>query len=207
MYTQQSTLITRNKSISCEGLNTQKSIQQLDTCKNNFYEAFKTSDNAPLIIYPNKVKPVGKHPYLECELWEKAAVSIVKSSVIFLSADKRGLQLDCHAPNKRITLFVQWKEVGVMKPDKSHFDLFLGFIRQAMLSLRLKIITNQPNRVRQAILKVVDSILVGPTEQYLIGNNLWLRTGFNGRFDILKGNKVQVRGICLEQVTTKICNL
>lgn len=207
MYTYQGTLITKPVPVPREVVITQPSIQKLDIHKDYFYEAFRTSDNVPLIVYPARVKPADNRPYLECGLWERAAASVFKSSVVFLSADKRGLQLDCHALNKRVTLFVQWKEVGVLKPDESHFDLFLGFIRQGMLNHHFKTIVAQPNKVKKAIFKAIESINFGLGERYNIGSDLWIETGFHGGFDLVKGTKIQARGICLEQITTKICTL
>lgn len=207
MYTHQGTLITKPCPVPREIVVTQQSIQKLDISRNHFYEAFRTSDNAPLIVYPTRVKPANNRPYLECGLWERAAVSVFKSSVVFLSADKRGLQLDCHALNKRVTLFVQWKEVGVLKPDESYFDSFLGFIRQGMLDHHFKTIVVQPNKVKKAIFKAIESISFGLGERYQIGNDLWIETGFHGGFDLVKGAKIQARGICLEQITTKLCTI
>lgn len=207
MYTHQGTLITKPYPVPREVIIAQPSIQKLDIRRNHFYEASRTSDNAPLIIYPNKVKPADDQPYLECGLWESAAVSVFKSSVVFLSADKRGLQLDCHALNKRVTLFVQWKEVGVLKPDESHFDLFLGYLRQGMLTHHFRMIVSQPNKVKKAIFKAIESINFGLWERYSIGDDLWLETGFHGGFDLVKGIKIQARGVCLEQITTKICSM
>lgn len=207
MYTHSGTLITKPIPRPREVVITQKSIQQLDIRKGYFYKAFRTSDNAPLCILPVAVKPECNHPYVECGLWERVAASVFKSSVIFMTADKRGVQLDCHALNKRITLFVQWKDVGVLKPNESHFDCFLGFIRQGMLTHHFKQIVIQPNKVRKAIFKALDSISFGLYERYTIGDNLLLETGLCGGWNILKGDKLQVRSICLEQITTKVFNL
>lgn len=207
MYTCHSTLITKPVPVLREVVITQPSIQFLDICKNNFYEAFRISDNTPLIIYPTQVKPADDRPFLECRLLERAAVSVFKSSVVFLSTDKRGLQLNCQAPNKQITLFIQWKEVGILKPDENHFDLFLGYLRQGILKYHLKTIVTQPNNIRKAIFKTIGGINIDLRERYHIGNNLWLETGSQGWFNIVKRNKIQARSICLEQITTKICTL
>jgi hypothetical protein len=207
MYNHQSTLTAKPAPMFREIDIVSKSIQTLDIRKGNFYEAFRTSDKTPLIVYPMRVKSDIARPYIECALWERAAASVFKSSVIFLSADKRGLQLDCHALNKRITLFVQWKEVGVTKPDKSHFDLYLGFLKQGMLKYHFDRIVSQPNKVRKAIFKAIDSISSGLFSRYQIGDDLWIETSTYGGWDILKGTKLQARNVCLEQITTKIFNL
>ena len=210
MYTHQGTLITNPAPRIREVVIAQKTIQTLDIHKGHFYEAFKTADNSPLIVYPARVKPVGKRPYIECALWERAAASVFKSSVIFLSADKRGVQLDCHALNKRITLFVQWKEVGVMKPDESHLDLYLGFIKQGMLEYHFDTIVSQPNKVRKAIFKAIDSISSGLFSRYRIGeerDDLWIETGMCGGWNVMKAGKLQARNLCLEQITSAIYKL
>lgn len=207
MYNTSSTLIAKSLPKFCEVVIAQKSIQMLDTRKGYFYEGSKPSHNGPLIILPVTVKPKHDNPFIECGLWERAAVSVFKSSVIFMTADQRGVQLDCQALSKRITWFVQWKDFDVLKPNESHFNNFLGFIKQGIMCYSFREIVEHPNKIRKAIFNSLDSISLGSPERYIIGDNLWIESGKCGNWNILKGNKLQIRSIYLEQITAKTVNL
>jgi hypothetical protein len=181
---------------------THPSIQTLDKRKDCFYGAFKTSENGPLVILPSAVEPFDV-PHVDLRLWDKAAVFTFKSSVIFLTADKRGIQLECHATNKKVILFVQWKELNVLKLDESHFDIFLGYIKQGMLKKHFNEIVMQPNKIRKAIFKVINAISCGLGERYDIGGGFTLGTGKYGEWEIRKGNKLIYPNVCLEQITPR----
>lgn len=198
MYTYQGTLLA-NHAIG-------SSIQILDIQKDCFYSVLSTTENGPLSILSNTVRPE-QTPFVDTRGCRGLAVYIFKSSAVFMSADQRGLNVYYCAPNNStafdLALFVEWTAIGVVNPSENDFANFLMFMKKAMLSKHFFTILSLRNKARKAVLKALSAISCGAYERYDTGGGICIYTSLHGAWNLIKGTRVIFHDVCLEQLTLK----
>ncbi len=181
-------------------------IQLLDISRDCFYSVLSTTENGPLTILPSAVKPE-QTPYVDTRGCRGLAAYQFKSSVVFMSADQRGLSIFYYAPNNSqafdLALFVEWTAIGVMNPSENDFASFLTFMKKAMFSQHFFTILSLRNKARKAIFKALCAISSGQYEHYETERGIRICTTLHGTWNLIKGSKVLFHDICLEQLTVK----
>lgn len=181
-------------------------IQVLDVNENNFYSALLTANDGPLVISPSAIKPENAS-FIDARNLRGLAVSVFKLSVAYMYADMRGVYLEYHAPNNEsknnFTLFVQWKELGVMNPGESHFNQFLSYLKDGILSKHVVTIVGKSNKAKKTVFKAIDSIGAAVFERYQVSENRYIETSCSGGWILIKGDHSTRHDICLEQLTLR----
>lgn len=183
-----------------------KSIKFLELNKDGFYSVFQPSPNNPVhpeLLFTPTLNPSSKGVHLDG--LKGLAVSVDKSSVTFLYTDTRGVYLEYLSPAEDtsgdFTLHVQWKELGVASPDKSHFDNFILFIKKGMITKYFPLLLMKGTKARKAVLGVLDSINGSEYEHYNLGRGYSLHTEMDGSWTLRKEAKCLRKSMCLNQLT------
>lgn len=180
-----------------------KCITTLDVNQEGFYAVSRTSENMTIKVIQRPAYPI-VYPHVQIEGLKALAVSVLKESVIWMYADLRGIYLEYNSPMgstvDNFTLHVQWKELDIAKPNKSHFDNLLPLIKASMIERYFTFIITKGSKARKAILKTLDSIAFTMFEQYNIGKDYILETGTYGGWNLRKGTLLARRDIELQQI-------
>lgn len=188
-----------------------RDIRKLDVNVDGFYSLFYSGEvNNAMDITLEETKLPG-HPYVNPRGLTKLSVSVVKSSVVFMYADNRGLYLEYWSGEQYrkncFTLFVQWKELGIEEPNQSHFDNFLAHLKKGIMSRYFPLLLAKGSKARRAVLKVMDSISFAMGEMYTLCNNFSIQSNEMGNWDLYK-DRIKIRSnLALSQITLYMVTL
>lgn len=204
MYNRTGTLTTKAKPNMRSVLLVMPNIQALNITKDCFYSALSTTLNGPLVILQKAVESEIT-PCISTKGLLGLSASIYKSSVIFMYADKRGVYLEYHAPDKEndFTLFVQWKELGVMNPGENNFTNYLAYLKTGMLSKHFLAIVSKGSKARKAVFKAIDSIAASLYERFQISDTRHIETSYTGGWVLVKTETNTRHEVLLEQLTIR----
>lgn len=209
MYTHQGTLgseIRLNPTLIMT-----RDIRELDVNVDGFYSLFYSSEvNNAMDITLSETKVPGL-PYVDPQGLKKLSVSVVKSSVVFMYADKRGLYLEYWSGEQYrkncFTLLVQWKELGIEEPNESHFNNFLAHLKKGIMSRYFPLLLSKGSKARRAVLKVMDCISFAIGEIYNLCNNYSIQTNEMGSWDLYK-DRIKIRSnLALSRITLYMITL
>lgn len=182
-----------------------RDIRPLDVNVDGFYSLFYSSEvNNAMSVALTETKIPGL-AYVNPRGLIKLCVSVVKSSVVFMYADNRGLYLEYWSGEEYrrncFTLHIQWKELGIEDPNESHFDNFLVHLKRGVMGRHFALILAKGSKARKAVLKVMGDISCGMGEIYSICHNFVIQTNLEGSWDLYQDGKLARSKLPLLRIT------
>lgn len=180
-------------------------VRKLDVNVDGFYSLFNSTESANVMDIALIETKIPGTLCIDPQGLKKLCVSIVKSSVVFMFADNRGVYLEYWSPDQFrkncFTLHIQWKELSIEDPNESHFDHFLVHLKKGIMARHFTFLLSKGSKARRAILKVLDRISFAIGEIYTLCNNYLIQTNELGSWDLYK-DRVKVKSnLVLEQIT------